>query len=118
MANHGKEVTLGKKVYDKSAYEKTIDTSFSELISPVEETTPQMTVGEFFGHYNELFYDIPKTGINSHETLVAQSTDYIGSQQIQDSIQALLDEISNLREENLELQQQIVDLTVNNNGNN
>ena len=69
--------------------------------------------------YNELFYEIPKEGeINSHEYLIKQSTNYVGSQIITDDVQALLDEITSLREENLVLQQNIVDLTLPTDDNN
>jgi hypothetical protein len=63
-----------------------------------------------------LFYDIPKFGeTNSHEYLIKQSSDYVGSAILTDDIQALLDEITSLREENLELQRNIIDLTTNTN---
>lgn len=126
MANHstynsGSELKLSKKLYNKPAYLNTIDTQFTELIpSTPEDDTPQLiSVDEFFQYYNELFYEIPKEGeVNSHEFLVKQSTDYIGSQDISNEIQALLTEINNLREENLTLQQNIVDLTSTNDNDN
>lgn len=108
----GSKLTLSKKLYNKEAYLNTIDTSFTELVSPIIESTPPPTTEEFFQLYEDLFYDIPKEGeLNSHEYLVKQSTDYIGSAVITEDIQALLDEITALREENLQLQQNIVDLT-------
>jgi hypothetical protein len=57
-----------------------------------------------------LFFTIPKLGdINSHEYLIKTSTDYIGvSQQTNDTIQALVEEVTSLRQENLGLQQQII----------
>ena len=126
MANHstynsGSELKLNKKLYNKPAYLNTIDTQFTELIpSTLEDDAPQLiSVDEFFQYYNELFYEIPKEGeVNSHEFLVKQSTDYIGSQDISNEIQALLTEINNLREENLTLQQNIVDLTSTNDNDN
>jgi len=120
MANHstynsGSELKLSKKLYNKPAYLNTIETQFTELISVTQESTAptqSISVGEFFQYYNEIFYEIPKEGeVNSHEYLIKQSTDYVGSQGISNEIQALLDEITSLREENLELQQNIIDLT-------
>ncbi len=78
-----------------------------------------IAVEDLFTLYNELFYSIPEYGdINSHEFLIKQSTDYVGSQAIAAEIQALLDEITSLREENLTLQQNIVDLISNDDSNN
>lgn len=124
MANHsthnsGSELKLNKKLYNKSAYLNTINNSFTELlpivsISPVDD----VSVGEFFQIYDNLFYEIPKKGeVNSHEYLIKQSTDYIGAQDVSNEIQALLDEITFLREENLTLQQNIIDLTTDDNTN-
>lgn len=117
--NSGSELQLNKKLYDKSAYLNTINNQFTELVPSTPEGVDVPTVEEFFELYNELFYEIPKEGeINSHEYLVKQSTNYIGSQVITEDIQALLDEITSLREENLTLQQNIVDLTLPTNDNN
>ena len=118
--NSGSTLELKKKLYDKSAYLNTIDTQFNELLptpppTPVEEVT---TVDEFFQIYENLFYEIPKEGeVNSHEYLIKQSTDYIGSTGISNEIQALLDEITSLRQENLTLQQNIIDLVADDNNN-
>ncbi len=126
MANHlltydsGSELNLSKKIYNKSAYLNTIDNQFNEL-TPVVPPTPVeevVSVDEFFQIYNNLFYEIPKEGeVNSHEFLIKQSTEYIGSQGISNEIQALLDEITFLRQENLTLQQNIIDLTTDDNTN-
>jgi hypothetical protein len=116
MTDQGNKVDLTKKLYDKKAYLNVVDTQFNELSQPPTPTEPDVTVDEFFQLYNDLFYDIPKLGeINSHEYLVKQSSDYIGSAVLTDDIQALLDEITALREENLELQRNIIDLTTNTN---
>ena len=116
----GSALNLRKKLYNKEAYLNTINTQFNELLppslpTPVEEVT---TVDEFFQIYESLFYEIPKEGdINSHEFLIKQSTEYVGAQGISDEMQALFDEITVLREENLELQQNIIDLTTDDNTN-
>jgi len=110
--NSGSALSLSKKLYNKDAYLNVIDNTFTELVQPQPEEETSPNIGEFFTQYNQLFYEIPKEGeVNSHEYLIKQSTDYIGSQGISDEIQALLDEITSLREENLELQQNIIDLT-------
>lgn len=108
------QINLNKTVYDKNQYQKVIDTSFTQLVSTTSSliTTPtaSITVDQFFQYYQDLFYIIPKLGnVNSHEYLVKTSTDYIGSsQQTNDTIQALVEEITQLRQENLNLQQQTI----------
>lgn len=113
----GSTLALSKKLYNKSAYLNTINTQFNELLptpppTPVEEV---VSTDEFFQIYENLFYEIPKEGeVNSHEYLIKQSTDYVGSTGVSNEIQALLDEITFLRQENITLQQNIIDLTNDN----
>ena len=79
--------------------------------TPVSPTSiPSISVAEFFTNYQEIFYQIPKFGeLNSHEYLIKTSTDYIGTSAITDTtVQALIDEITQLRQENLDLQQQLI----------
>jgi hypothetical protein len=99
-----------KIVYDKTQYEKVIDTSFTQLVQPqITSSVPTISVAEFFQYYQELFFSIPKFGdTNSHEYLVKTSGEYIGSTNTNDDlIQALLDETNQLRQENLDFQQQL-----------
>lgn len=104
-------VNLNKQVFNKIPFENTVDTTFTELTSSVTiaptQSTP--TVGEFFQSYNDLFYDIPKFGgTNSHEYLILTSQEYIGNTPSnQNVIDALIAEVTELRQENLDLQQQI-----------
>lgn len=104
------QVNLNKTVYSKTQFERVIDTSFTQLVTPepVSPTTiPSISVAEFFQNYQEIFYQIPKFGdANSHEYLIKTSQAYIGSSQADDgTIQALIDEVTQLRQENLDLQQ-------------
>jgi hypothetical protein len=107
------QINLNKQVYDKNQYQKVIDTSFTQLVnvsSSLSASLPVISVDQFFQYYQDLFYIIPKLGdINSHEYLIKTSTDYIGtSQQTNDTIQALVEEVTSLRQENLSFQQQII----------
>ena len=109
-------VSLNKIVFVKNQYENTIDTSFKQLVPQTAQqvTSSLPTVTEFFNLYEQLFYDIPKTGAtNSHEYLVKKSSEYIGYQPTDDTIQALLNEINNLQAENLSLNQQLINNTKN-----
>jgi len=114
------EILLTKQVYDKNQYQKVIDTTFTQLVQPTLTITGSVlpTIDEFFSYYNQLFFDIPKFGeINSHEYLIKTSQEYIGvSNVVNDEIQALIDEVTELRQENLNLQQQILDSVNSTNG--
>jgi len=106
------KINLNKEVYDKEQYEKVIDTSFTQLVDPVviDDELILPTVEEFFQDYNDLFFEIPKTGDNSHETLIVQSTEYIGYSPINEEITALTEEITSLREQLLEARQQLAEI--------
>jgi hypothetical protein len=107
------KVELNKKVYGKVTYPNVINTEFSQLIKPqVEVVATPVTVEEFFQYYDDLFYDIPISGdFNSHTELIKRSTEYVGVDQNTEEIDALLDEINQLRLENLTQQQTIDELT-------
>ena len=101
------KVDTKKKVFNKAQYPKTINTQFSQLgITPINDSIAQTpTVEEFFSLYDELFYEIPALGTtNSHEYLVKTSGEYINFEENNEIIEALQQEITQLREENLQLQ--------------
>ena len=113
-------VDLSKQVFEKQQYRQVINTSFTELTvgsatATTNTATPLPSVQEFFDAYGQLFYIIPKTGeTDSHQYLVNQSSAYIGGQDTNQEIAALLAEVTALREENLGLQQQVLNIqTVN-----
>ena len=109
MANY----PLNKTVFNKEAYLNTVDTSFAQVSTPPPPLEDTITVSEFFDLYDAIFYDIPANGsTNSHEYLVKTSGEYINFEQNDEDIQALLDEITGLRQENLVLTQQIINLQV------
>jgi hypothetical protein len=106
---------IAKTSYPKSQYTKVIDNSFTQLVVTPEEPPAPPTVGEFFEIYNELFFDIPKKGeTNSHEFLIKESTQYVGDGPISDEVEALLEEINSLREQLLEANQKVLELTTEN----
>ena len=109
-----KNIDLNKTVFNKRDYEKTIDSSFTQLgvKSIQEQINEQPTIQKFFDMYNELFYDIPEMGeLNSHEFLIKTSGEYIDSEIDNEVIQALQNEIAQLREELLQSQQNLIDIT-------
>ena len=107
-------IDLIKQVFQKRQYVKVVDTTFSQLVPQqaeliVSQSLP--TIAQFFDYYNQLFYTIPQLGTtNSHQYLVEQSSAYIGNVQTDEDVQALLEEIDQLRSENLELNRQVADL--------
>jgi hypothetical protein len=110
-------VNLNKEVFNKRDYEKTINTSFTQLgVKTIQEQIDaQPTVQEFFNLYNELFYEINELGeTNSHEYLIKTSTAYIAFDENDELIEALQREIAQLREELLEAQQQIAGVKIKN----
>lgn len=101
------EVKLVKEVYGRNTYTKVIDTSFSELYTPITASVTVdtgTTVETFFDAYNELFFQIPATGeLNSHEYLVKRSTEYLGGGVVTDTEKAYIEEINVLRQQLLEM---------------
>ena len=105
-------IKFNKQVYNKNNYQKVIDTTFKQLgVTTIQEQLDsQPTIEDFFIMYDELFYDIPELGpSNSHEFLIQKSSDYINFDPNQEIIEALQNEITQLRTELLETQKQIIE---------
>lgn len=102
---------LTKQLFEKKAFDATVNTTFTELTSSVQVTTGSSlpSIDEFFNNYQALFYNIPKFGdTNSHQYLIFTSQEYIGSEiSGNEVINSLIEEINDLRQENLELQQEL-----------
>jgi hypothetical protein len=112
------KIDLNKTVYNKELYKKTINTEFSQLgIQTIQEQIDsEITINQFFEIYNDLFFDIPERGdINSHEFLIKQSSEYINFNETNSEIEALQNEIAQLRQQLLDSQQQIINLSSNQN---
>ena len=102
-------VDLNKEVFNKRDYEKTVNTSFTQLgVKTIQEQIDEKpSIQEFFDLYNELFYEINELGpTNSHEFLIKTSTEYIAFDDNNELIEALQKEIADLRAELLEAQKQ------------
>ena len=106
MAN---EVKIQKKVYDKGEYDKVIDRRFKTYAQP-EQIEVEMTVEEFFTHYENLYYEIkPEGETNSHQYLIQKSSELVDFKKDTQDIQPLLDEIAQLRAQVLEYQVQLIE---------
>lgn len=103
-------IQIQKTVYNKEEVGKVLDRNFNTFKTTAEETN-NVTVQEFFDNYEELYYEIPVEGdINSHTYLVKKSSELLNIQTTNEDIQPLLDEISQLREQLLIANKQILDL--------
>ena len=105
---NSEKISLYRDVFDKTAFNNTVDTNFSQLDQEAPDLSffdPNLaTIEDFFNIYQNLFYQIPKFGdILSHQYLVVESTAYTNFIENQQQIDALLEEITDLREENLQL---------------
>jgi hypothetical protein len=98
------QVNLTRNSFSKTQYPKVIDTEFSQLTPQNTEpvAVQNVSVDEFFVLYNKLFFDIPQRGNNSHETLITTSTEYIGYNPLTTELEALQQEITQLRRQLLD----------------
>ena len=107
-------VQLSRQVFDKVKFNETINTEFTQLVTPPDPSFFDVNLAteeDFWILYDKFFYLIPKEGeVNSHLYLVETSGEYVNYQPNQEEIQALLEEIAELRGENLEVRQQIADV--------
>ena len=113
--SNDENLLLNRDAFNKTAFNNTVNTNFTEL----DQLPPDLsffdpnlaTVNDFFNIYQNLFFEIPKFGTtNSHEYLVVESTAYTNFIENQEQIDALLEEIVDLREQNLQLQLDINEL--------
>ena len=101
---------LQKTIYSLNSFNNVVDTNFSQLaktaspLAPSSATTLDKTVSQFFQEYDSLFFEIPPTGSDeSHLGLATRSLEYLGL-----SLETLQKEIDDLREENVNLKNQII----------
>ena len=105
------QIPVEKTVFSKDSYSRVIDTQFNQLITQ-EDDTLSFSVDDFFELYDQLFYQIPRDGeTNSHQYILQREADYLGISISQEDVQALLDEITSLRQQVLDTQTIINDLT-------
>jgi hypothetical protein len=106
-------VGIQKTIYNKNSFDNVVDINFNQLAKSSASTTtldplnPEKTILEFFNDYDNLFLQIPLSGSDqSHLSLADRSLNYLGV-----SLEGLNEEINLLREENIELRNQILLLT-------
>lgn len=104
------KVNLNKSYLKSREFKETVDTTFKYFAKPVPVQDPD-TIEELFRLYNKLFFEIPVTGINSHQYLVAKSSELYTAPQVSEEIQPLLDEVADLRTRLLQANEQILQLS-------
>ena len=111
-------IPIQKQIFDKDNFPKVVDTQFSQLINTTQgEDTLSFTLEDFFTLYEQLFFQIPKEGdADSHRFIIEKEAEYLGINLNTDDIQALLAEITTLRQEILTAQQTIQTFTSGSNG--
>lgn len=84
-------VILEKKVFGTKKTKENLNTDFNEL------SVKKFNIKDFFILYKQLFYDIPKKGIYSHQKIIDTSLKYIGrfSHPKNDDIDNLYEQIRN-----------------------
>jgi len=104
-----KNISIKKTVYQKDTFGKVIDRSFKTFTQPLTEDQ-ERTIEQFFSEYERLFLEIPPEGDNqSHEYLLKRSSEIVDFEKDTTDIQPLLDEISQLRAQVLEYQEQLIE---------
>jgi hypothetical protein len=106
------QIPIQKTVFDKDQFSRVVNTQFNQLITQETEEQLSFSTDDFFELYDQLFYQIPTEGeINSHRYILQREADYLGVSISQDDVQALLDEITSLRQQILDAQTIINELT-------
>lgn len=103
------KIELRNSTVNLNEFQQVVDTSFKYFTKPVEQQDPD-TVEELFRLYRKLFFSIPATGTNSHETLVLESLK-VYTLDLTSQTAPLQAEITDLRRRLLEANEQIQELT-------
>ena len=108
------KISIQKQVFNKTTFPKVVDTQFKQLIDTTQaDSTPSFTLEDFFTLYEQLFFQIPKEGdTNSHQFILEKEAEYLGINLNTEDVQALLAEITALRQEITSAQQTIQTLSV------
>lgn len=103
-----KDIQIKKTVFVKDNFEKVIDREFKTFAQP-PAVELERTVEDFFQDYENLYYEIEPEGLTeSHQYLIQRSLEIVDYEKDTEDIQPLLDEISQLRAQILDYQQQLI----------
>ena len=109
-----KKITLKSQRFNKGKFNETVNKKFTQLVNVPDPSffdRDLAVLSDFWYLYDKFFYIIPKLGeVESHQYLAKTSGEYSDFANINTEIQALLDEIAELRKENLQLIQDATNL--------
>ena len=106
-------VRIQKEVYRSDQFNNLVDRQFTTFTKP-DPIVDTDTIEELFRLYDKLYFSIPVEGeVNSHQYLLQRSSELTDLEKTTDDIQPLLDEIAQLRQQNLDLNQQIFEIENN-----
>lgn len=95
-------IKLNREIYSRKGFNQTVGIDFEEF-SKKEDT---FSVTQFFQLYNALFFDIPRIGVESHNTIKRRSSEFIRGFSADNDPKD--DTIDNLNDKILELEQQLL----------
>ncbi len=105
-----REIKIQKTVYNKQDLDLISSREFTTFTRPVQQEDT-ITIEEFFDLYEKLYVEIPVEGdVNSHRYLVERSSELVSFDTNTEEIQPLLDEITQLRLQLLDANEQIIEL--------
>lgn len=94
-------IKLDRLVYSRRGFNEIVGIEFEEFQKKEDSFTPD----QFIQLYDSLFFEIPKTGKNSHDYIARKSKDYLGGFTSNDAKDSVID---SLNEKILELEQQLL----------
>jgi hypothetical protein len=104
-------IKFEKNIFSKENFDKVVDNRFKQLLNDSGTVEEVFTIDDFFQLYENLFFQIPKEGeIQSHRFILTQTAEYLGiSINDETDVQALLNEITSLRSELLNVNKTLLD---------
>tara|TARA_R100001126_G_C4861085_1_gene167430 strand:+ start:464 stop:1282 length:819 start_codon:yes stop_codon:yes gene_type:complete len=96
-------IKLTKKIYKADEGSDSLNNSFSELF---QSSTRQEDINQFFKLYEDIFYNMPKEGGQSHSTLIIESSNYV-----ENFLDPKDEQIDRLLDRLLEAEEQLIEIT-------
>lgn len=94
------KISMNREVYSKKKFNEVINNEFEELLRQEDTFTNE----QFFKLYDNLFFDIPKLGLFSHQSLRDRSSEFLGEFNLTDENNI----IDNLNNKILELEEALL----------
>lgn len=105
-------INIQKTVFNRNEFDRVIDREFKTFVPPTDISDPD-TIDELFRLYNKFYLELKlRGGTNSHEYLIRRSSELVDLSADDDRLQPLLDEITNLRTQLVDAQEQILELEI------